>query len=182
MNRSNVRNRREALQWSVGALTAAFAVGAEAAVAEDRCADPSARDAGPDRRPTSARPWLRRFFRTYALESGESRMEQLPIAPASAEAQQLLREPAARVTIGGMAANFRIDWHVANQPTLLVPIEGVLYVRTTDEREYELVPGDVLRAEDLTGRGHVSGAGAPGCFLIQVQLPTPPGGIPPQRA
>lgn len=177
MKRSNLRNRREALQWSVGALTAAFAVGADGATAENHRVDAGGRDAGP-----ATRPWLRRFFRTYALESGESRMEQLPIVPASAEAQQLLREPAARVTIGGMGANFRIDWHVANQPTLLVPIEGVLYVRTTDECEYELVPGDVLRAEDLTGRGHVSGAGAPGCFLIQVQLPTPPGGIPPQRA
>lgn len=168
MKESSRPNRREALQLSMGALSALTLAPLAACAATTGGAAP--------------RPWLRRMFRLYALESGDSRMETLDVTPASATAHQLLREPAERVTVGGMASNFRIDWHVANQPTLLVPIEGVLYVRTTDEREFELVPGDVLRAEDLTGRGHVSGAGAPGCFLVQIQLPTPPGGIPPQRA
>lgn len=116
-------------------------------------------------------PWFRRIFHLYT-EDGFTRIEQLPTnAPLSGEVAQLLRRGAERVSINGSAAGAGFDFHVANQPTLLIPIFGSMIVGLHDGSNHEFGHGDMLYAEDCTGKGHISRSGPRGSFLAQVQLP-----------
>lgn len=133
-------------------------------------------------RAESATPWARRLLRVYTGADAEAYVEELPLpGRVASETQTLLRELAYRVTIGAMPPNHRIDWHVANYPTLLIPLEGSLYLKVGSGKEYLAMPGDIVRAEDLTGRGHISGAGPEGVFSVAVQLPRPDGTHPDAR-
>jgi len=112
-------------------------------------------------------PWFRRVFHLYTGSDGLTRAEQLPVsAPAKgAEVGQFLRRTAERVTVAGF------DFHVANQPTLLIPIFGSMIIGLADGTHHELRHGDIAYAEDCSGKGHISRAGAQGSFMVSVQLP-----------
>jgi hypothetical protein len=73
--------------------------------------------------------------------------------------------------MGGFSAHAGYDFHVANQPTLLIPIFGTMIVGLHNGANHEFGHGDMLFAEDCTGKGHISRAGPKGAFLVQVQLP-----------
>jgi hypothetical protein len=118
---------------------------------------------------TGPMPWFKRIFHLYTGPDGLTRAEQLPLnMPEGAPTAQLLRRTAERVSIGGMAGNGGYGFHVANQPTLLIPIFGSMII--------ELQHGDLAIAEDCTGKGHISRAGPAGSFMVSVQLPK--GGCP----
>lgn len=117
-------------------------------------------------------PWFRRIFHLYTGEDGFTRIENLPTnAPLNGEVAQLLRRSADRITVGGSSAGAGFDFHVANQPTLLIPIFGSMIVGLHDGSSHEFGHGDMLYAEDCTGKGHISRSGKQGSFLVQVQLP-----------
>lgn len=149
-------NRRQLLAGAtVGALLRATVVAG--------AADPGA---------AVATPWLRTLYRLYVGPDGQSRVDRIALGkPAAREAQWLVRQKAELVTLGAMAPNYRIDWHHANAPTLLIPILGTIFVELADGTRYEASLGDVIFAEDCSGRGHVSGAGAMGNFGVTIALP-----------
>lgn len=121
---------------------------------------------------TGPMPWIKRIFHLYTGPDGLTRAEQLPVdSPAGQETAQLLRRNAERVTIGGMGANGGYGFHVANQPTLLIPIEGSMIIELADGSKVTLQRGDLAYAEDCTGKGHISRAGPKGSFMVSVQLP-----------
>ncbi|MFO1427555.1 MAG: hypothetical protein U1F11_11410 [Steroidobacteraceae bacterium] len=145
------------------------------------CATPSAATAGaaaPD-----ATPWLRRAFHMYTGKDGQSAIRALDLpAPQALASQWLLRRPAERVTMGSMAPGFMLDFHVANQPNILVPLFGTLLVKLRDGSVWSFGHGDILFAEDCSGGGHISGAGPEGCFSVSVQLPKTAHCLDPQAA
>jgi hypothetical protein len=117
-------------------------------------------------------PWFRRVFHLFTGADGLTQIEQLPVnAPLAGEAAQFLRRNADRVTVAGMAAGAGFTFHVANQPTLLIPIFGSLIVGLADGSNHIFGHGDMTYAEDCTGKGHISRAGPQGAFTVQVQLP-----------
>jgi hypothetical protein len=117
-------------------------------------------------------PWIRRIFHLYTGPDGLTRAEQLPVTPPSPDqAAQLLRRLAHRVTIGASPAGHGWTFHVANQPTLLIPIFGSLVIGLHDGTKHEFGHGDMAFAEDCTGKGHISYAGDQGALTVQVQLP-----------
>ncbi|MGA1797208.1 hypothetical protein VH567_00335 [Sphingomonas sp. 4RDLI-65] len=117
-------------------------------------------------------PWFRRIFHLYTGPDGLTHAAQIPIdTPEGAQTAQFLRRTAERVTIGGLAANAGFGFHVANQPTLLIPIFGTMIVELHDGTRHELQHGDIAIAEDCSGKGHISRAGANGSFMVAVQLP-----------
>jgi hypothetical protein len=117
-------------------------------------------------------PWFKRIFHLYSGSDGLTRIENLPTnAPLSGEIGQFLRRSAERVSIGGTSAGAGFDFHVANQPTLLIPIFGSMLVGLHDGSLHEFGHGDMLYAEDCTGKGHISRSGPRGSFVVQVQLP-----------
>ena len=155
-----------------GALLASLgmvAVAGESAAAERK---PTALAVPLDYAGTGPIPWFRRIFHLYSGPDGLTRAEQLPIdTPEGAQAAQFLRRTAERVTIGGSAAHAGYGFHVANQPTLLIPLFGTMIVELHDGTKYELQHGDIAIAEDCTGKGHISRAGANGSFMVAIQLP-----------
>ena len=155
-----------------GALLASLGM---ASLASDAQADAPKKIAVPlDYPGTGPIPWIRRIFHLYTGPNGLTVAEQLPVdTPEGAQAAQFLRRTAERVTIGGTAANAGFDFHVANQPTLLIPIFGTMIIELHDGVRYELQHGDIAIAEDCTGKGHISRAGANGSFMVAVQLPKP---------
>jgi hypothetical protein len=127
-------------------------------------------------------PWLKRAFQLYNAPDGHSVIRQLDLpAPQLFAAQHLLRRPAERVSIGMMSADYMMDFHVANQPNILIPLFGTLAVGLKDGSWWSFVHGDILFAEDCNGIGHMSGAGPDGCFLVSVQLPKTEHCLDPQR-
>jgi hypothetical protein len=119
-------------------------------------------------------PWIKRFLHLYTGDDGLTRAEMVPFdGPGAADTQQLLRRNAERVTLGSMAPGFGYDFHVANQPTLLIPLFGSIVIVLADGTVHEFGHGDVAYAEDCTGKGHISRAGKDGCFTVQVQLAKP---------
>ena len=116
-------------------------------------------------------PWAKRFFNLYANAEGVAEMREVPMkSPGPQPPYRLIRHPSSRVTIGSMAADFMYDWHVANQPNILIPLFGTLVVELRDGSRYEFHHGDILFAEDCAGSGHRSGAGPDGQFGVSVQL------------
>jgi hypothetical protein len=120
-------------------------------------------------------PWFKRVFHLYTGPDGLTRAEQLPVNTPAKGAQigQFLRRTAERVTAAGSAPHAGFDFHVANQPTLLIPIFGTMIIGLADGTHHELRHGDIAYAEDCSGKGHISRAGPQGSFMISVQLPKP---------
>jgi hypothetical protein len=161
-----VPDRREFFE--TGALFALMAMAGDASAQSARPPIPL------DFRGRGRIPWFRRIFHLYTGEDGFTRIEQLPTnAPIAGEAAQLLRRTAERVTVSGTSAGAGFDFHVANQPTLLIPIFGSMRVGLHDGSYHEFGHGDMLYAEDCTGKGHISRSGRQGAFIVQVQLPKP---------
>jgi hypothetical protein len=117
-------------------------------------------------------PWFTRAFHLYTAQDGKSRIESLPTnAPAMGEIALFLRRNAERVSIGGTGPNAGFSFHVANQPTLLIPILGTMMIGLEDGSFHELRHGDIAIAEDCSGKGHISRAGPQGSFMVSVQMP-----------
>lgn len=117
-------------------------------------------------------PWLKRVFHLYSGSDGLTRAQQLEIVEPRGQAiATLLRRTAVRVTVGGSAPDAGFGFHVANQPTLLIPIFGSMMIGLHDGTQYELRHGDLAYAEDCTGKGHISKAGPQGSFMVAIQLP-----------
>ncbi len=125
----------------------------------------------PEAMAATAMPWIRRVVHFYTGPDGQSRGEEIPFAaPKPGDTDRLLRRKAERVTLSNMAPNFRYPFHNANYPTLLIPIFGTIVVILADGKEFSVGHGEMIYAEDCTGKGHISGAGPEGCFSVQVQL------------
>lgn len=120
-------------------------------------------------------PWIRRMAHMYTGPNGESRIREIAVpAPDAVDSQWLLRRPAERVTVGAMAPGFTMDFHVANQPNILIPLFGTLVVKLKDGSVWTFSHGEILFAEDCIGGGHISGAGADGCCSVSIQVPKTP--------
>lgn len=117
-------------------------------------------------------PWIKRIFHLYTGPDQKTRVEQLGVnEPEGLNIATLLRREAFRVTIGGSAPGAGFDFHVANNPTLLIPLFGSMIIGLDDGENYELKHGDLAFAEDCTGKGHISRSGPEGSFMVSVQLP-----------
>lgn len=119
-----------------------------------------------------AMPWIKRVFHLYSGPDGLTRAEQLTvIEPKGRKIATLLRRNAERVTVGASQAGAGFGFHVANNPTFLIPIFGSMIIGLHDGTEYELRHGDLAFAEDCTGKGHISRSGPEGSMMVAIQLP-----------
>ena len=182
-------DRRELLfGGTVGAALAGLGLGGADADAAGATAATAATTGGPGKPVASTgglggpQPWLKRAFQLYNGADGQSVIRQIDLpGPQELDSQWLLRRPAERVTMGLMGASFMMDFHVANQPNILIPLFGTLVVKLKDGSVHSFVHGDILFAEDCNGIGHMSGAGPDGCFSVSVQLPKTEHCLDPKR-
>ena len=117
-------------------------------------------------------PWIKRVFHLYTGPDGLTRAEQVKVPPPPSEGgmPRLLRRKVERLTLNAAPPHNFLDFHPANQPTLLIPLFGSIIVGLADGKTYEFGHGDFAFAEDCNGKGHTSQAGAQGSFTVQVQF------------
>lgn len=100
----------------------------------------------------------------YADANGESHLREVDIDWANVAPTGKTSHPvgvssvAFRVTDG----NYDLDWHNAPRRQYIVNLEGSVEIITSDGQSRVIGPGEIILAEDTTGKGHRSRAVAKG--------------------
>ncbi len=95
------------------------------------------------------------IVRIYAGSDGESHFEL--IEPAFEQQGRIERSPLQRtsgIEFVRFPVGFSTEWHHAPRRQYVLSIAGVMEVAIGDGTVRTFGPGDVLLAEDLSGRGH----------------------------
>ncbi len=94
------------------------------------------------------------FVRVYTGEDGESHFEELalPLGPVGKSPIQA----ATGITFYEMEPGYFHDWHNAPRRQYVITLSGQVEFGIGDGTLRRMGVGDVLLAEDLTGRGHTS--------------------------
>ena len=95
-----------------------------------------------------------RFIRLYTGEDGQSHLEEMdaPTAPVG----QAPFEPATGVSFRRSGPGHVMDWHNAPRRQYVITLAGQAEIELGDGTVMRVSPGDVLLAEDLTGKGHIT--------------------------
>lgn len=125
--------------------------------------------------------------RLYTGPDGKSHAEPMTIdaAPNGIGGIRFIEADTTRVTLGAWPHGTMLDFHVANNRTILVALSGTLIVDLGDGKVYRLGPGQMALAEDRTGRGHKSGCDNPTgtrqCMTMQINLDNNATGLGPKK-
>jgi hypothetical protein len=102
------------------------------------------------------------IWRVYSGSDGESHIEEMPLgmrpfvdsegAHGEATPMHAVTGIAFRVSPPG----YVLDWHCAPRRQYSISLSGAAEIEVGDGTVARLGPGDVVLAEDLTGRGHVT--------------------------
>jgi hypothetical protein len=96
------------------------------------------------------------FYRLYAGNDGESHLEELDTANGFAAFEKM--QAATGVMFRQAAPGDFQDWHPAPRRQYVVTLQGGVEIGLGDGSVKRFGPGDVMLAEDLTGRGHTTRA------------------------
>jgi len=94
------------------------------------------------------------FVRIYTGKDGQSHFEKfdLPQAPPT----QAPMQAAKGISFNRFEAGHFMDWHHAPRRQYVITLSGQMEIVTGDGTTMRFGPGDVLLAEDLTGKGHTT--------------------------
>jgi quercetin dioxygenase-like cupin family protein len=102
------------------------------------------------------------IWRVYSGKDGESHLEQvaLDMKPFK-DHEGSYGEASAMQKVAGIAfrvapAGYVLDWHCAPRRQYSISLSGTAEIEVGDGTKARVSPGDVVLAEDLTGRGHVT--------------------------
>ena len=93
------------------------------------------------------------IFRVYSGEDGESHMEELALA---SHPELTALHGAKGVVFRSTPPGSLSDWHTAPRRQDMITLSGEAEIGLGDGTIHRLGPGDVHRAEDLTGHGHTT--------------------------
>lgn len=101
-----------------------------------------------------------RIVRIYAGADGHSHFveREVSLAEAGAVGRVSARQPATGVVFRETGGDYDYDWHNAPARQYVIMLEGTVELEASDGEVRRLGPGDILLAEDTTGRGHRSRA------------------------
>ncbi|GAA5522686.1 hypothetical protein LQ318_13095 [Aliifodinibius salicampi] len=101
-----------------------------------------------------------KITRLYTGEDGESQFEDIEIALEDAGDIGVLSEleEATGIIFRETGPKYDYDWHNAPRRQYIIMLEGAVDVEIGDGTVRRFSTGDVLLAEDTTGRGHISRA------------------------
>ena len=107
-------------------------------------------------------PRMRKIWRVYSGTDGQSHIAEMPLvmkpfvdtegAHGEASAMQSAEGIAFRVSPPG----YVLDWHCAPRRQFSISLSGQAEIEVGDGTIARVGPGDIVLAEDLTGRGHVT--------------------------
>ena len=101
-----------------------------------------------------------KITRIYTGEDGESHFEDTDILLGSKNKAEQRSEliKATGIIFRETGSDYDLDFHNAPRRQFVINLEGSVEIVTGDGSSRILGPGDILRAEDTTGRGHISRA------------------------
>ena len=99
-----------------------------------------------------------KFIELYTGKDNQSHFKEVE---GGLETEQPLGSYSKKYPVTGMmfrdfkkGASF--DWHTAPQPQYIIYLEGEVEVETSGGEKRTFRPGDVLFANDLSGKGHIT--------------------------
>jgi len=100
----------------------------------------------------------KKITRVYSGPDGESHFEDMVISLEDRGHLGRRSEPlkVTGIIFGEWDAGYSIDWHTASHRQFVITLEGEGEVEVGDGTKRRFGPGDILLAEDTTGRGHLS--------------------------
>ena len=103
-----------------------------------------------------------KIWRVYSGPDGQSHLAELPLAMKpfvdveGAHGEGTSAQPAAGITFRVSPPGYVLGWHCAPRRQYSISLSGTAEIEVGDGTVARLGPGDVVLAEDLTGRGHVT--------------------------
>ena len=103
-----------------------------------------------------------KIWRVYSGADGKSHIEETPLAMTpfkdveGAYGQAAPTQPATGITFRVSPPGYVLDWHCAPRRQYSISLAGHAEIEVGDGTKARVGPGDVVLAEDLTGRGHVT--------------------------
>ena len=103
-----------------------------------------------------------RLWRVYSGADGESHVAELELSMKpfvdveGAHGQSTPLQAASGIVFRVAPAGYVLDWHCAPRRQYSISLSGVAEIEVGDGTVIRVEPGDVVLAEDLTGRGHVT--------------------------
>ena len=96
-------------------------------------------------------------IRLYTGEDGQSHFEELDLGYEQvADAQRSAMQSATGIQFRRSPPGSFIDWHIAPRRQYVITLEGQAEIGIGDGTKRIFNPGDVMLADDLTGRGHTT--------------------------
>jgi hypothetical protein len=92
-----------------------------------------------------------RITRIYTGQDGQSHVEELSLE-AHPELSSMMA--AKSINIRSTPAGHFMDWHPAPRRQFVITLAGEMEIGLADGSIHRFGPGDVLLAEDVTGKGH----------------------------
>ena len=100
-----------------------------------------------------------RLFRLYTGADQQSHVEELKMEFTPGQiAEQTALQPASGVMFTRMAPGAFVDWHNAPRRQYVITLAGGVEIGLGDGSTHQFGPGEVILAEDLTGKGHTTRA------------------------
>jgi hypothetical protein len=94
------------------------------------------------------------IVRIYTGQDGQTHFEDLP--PTADESQNVALPAGASLTFRRFPADYFSDWHTAPRRQYIFILAGQMEIGIGDGTARRFGPGDVVLADDLTGRGHTT--------------------------
>jgi hypothetical protein len=101
-----------------------------------------------------------KVHRMYADEAGESHFQdvEIPYAQETATGRLSALQPATGIIFREVSPTYDLDWHPAPRRQYVINLEGAVQITASDGEARVLGAGEILLAEDTTGKGHRSRA------------------------
>ena len=98
------------------------------------------------------------FVRVYADTDGRSKFEDLdvPFQPTDPAETGAFSQQVTGVIFRRQPVGLVQDWHTAPRRQYVVTLRGLAEIETGSGEIRHFGPGDVLLADDLTGKGHIT--------------------------
>jgi hypothetical protein len=105
---------------------------------------------------------MAKMWRVYSGADGESHIAELPLAlepfrdVEGAHGQGTPLQAASGIAFRVAPPGYVLDWHCAPRRQYSISLSGAAEIEVGDGTIARVEPGDLVLAEDLTGRGHVT--------------------------
>jgi hypothetical protein len=94
------------------------------------------------------------IVRIYTGDDGQTHFEDLP--PPGNETQNVALQAGGNLVFRCFPADYFIDWHTAPRRQYIFILSGLMEIGIGDGTTRRFGPGDVVLADDLTGKGHTT--------------------------